>query len=213
MAYYPKSQIKTNLYSSGEYNLKTTNESYIGFYYETSNGKRYTGKFPNSSIFSDIELYLNPDIIFENGKITKIDSVGVPPPNKITIQNQPSKYYVDSTPTIRERSLPLPSITLPTEQDYKNGRMIRYFSKKRNELIYLEVSLQTYQYLSSGTQSIAWDLYDSTQMYWIIKGFDKQQTYDYNINLVKDIEKRKKWYGFSKFLKEDYTKYYKNLSS
>ena len=52
MAYYPKSQIKTNLYTSGgEYSLTPSNylspqNSYIGYYYRLSNGKIYTGKTP-----------------------------------------------------------------------------------------------------------------------------------------------------------------------
>ena len=48
MAYYPKSQIKTNLYTNGEeLILSNTNEDYIGYYYEISNGDKFTGKYPN----------------------------------------------------------------------------------------------------------------------------------------------------------------------
>ena len=47
MQYYPKSQIKTNLYTNGnELILSTTNNAYQGYYYEISNGKKYTGKTP-----------------------------------------------------------------------------------------------------------------------------------------------------------------------
>ena len=45
--YYPKSQIKTNLYTNGnQYILSTTKEPYIGPYYEISSGDKYTGKNP-----------------------------------------------------------------------------------------------------------------------------------------------------------------------
>jgi hypothetical protein len=45
--YYPKSQIKTNLYSNGgDYVLSTTQEAYKGYYYLISNGKAYTGRTP-----------------------------------------------------------------------------------------------------------------------------------------------------------------------
>ena len=48
MTYYPKSQIKTNLYTNGEeLILSNTNEDYIGYYYEISNGDKFTGKYPN----------------------------------------------------------------------------------------------------------------------------------------------------------------------
>ena len=49
MAYYPKSQIKTNLKTSGdEFILSSTKEKYIGFYYEVSNGDKFSGKTPES---------------------------------------------------------------------------------------------------------------------------------------------------------------------
>ena len=45
--YYPKSQIKSNLYTNGEeYINSITNITYRGYYYELSNGKSYTGKTP-----------------------------------------------------------------------------------------------------------------------------------------------------------------------
>ena len=48
MLYYPKSQIKSNLFTNGnEYILSPTKEEYKGFYYEISNGNKFTGKNPN----------------------------------------------------------------------------------------------------------------------------------------------------------------------
>jgi hypothetical protein len=45
--YYPKSQIKTNLYTNGSELVTTTNNQlYQGYYYETSNGQLFTGKNP-----------------------------------------------------------------------------------------------------------------------------------------------------------------------
>ena len=39
MPYYPKSQIKTDLYTNGdEYISSSTQEVYIGYYYEISTG-------------------------------------------------------------------------------------------------------------------------------------------------------------------------------
>ena len=46
--YYPKSQIKTNLYTNGgEFALAKDNSEYTGDYYITSNGRKFTGKNPN----------------------------------------------------------------------------------------------------------------------------------------------------------------------
>ena len=64
MAYYPKSQIKNNLYSEGEYILSTTKVSYTGYYHELSNGKKYTGKNPQDNPI--IELILSPNFTLED---------------------------------------------------------------------------------------------------------------------------------------------------
>jgi hypothetical protein len=46
--YYPKSQIKTNLYTNGdEYVIELTKSPYSGYYYLTSTGIAYTGKTPD----------------------------------------------------------------------------------------------------------------------------------------------------------------------
>ena len=46
--YYPKSQIKTNLYTNGdEYVIESTQIPYTGYYYLTSTGKAFTGKTPD----------------------------------------------------------------------------------------------------------------------------------------------------------------------
>jgi len=49
--YFPKSQIKPNLYTSGnEFALESDpTTSYVGFYYEISTGEVFTGKTPQDS--------------------------------------------------------------------------------------------------------------------------------------------------------------------
>ena len=47
--YYPKSQIKTNLYTNGEdFFLTSTGERYTGFYHMISSNQFFTGKTPNT---------------------------------------------------------------------------------------------------------------------------------------------------------------------
>lgn len=49
MPYYPKSQVKTSLYTNGgEYVLITTGANYKGYYYLISTGKKYVGKIPTN---------------------------------------------------------------------------------------------------------------------------------------------------------------------
>jgi hypothetical protein len=218
MPYFPKSQIKPNLYTNGdEFSISSTRQPYKGFYYEISSGQKYTGKTPGDGL-NQLLISISP---FEPGNIDG-DTENK---NQILILNQLYENFPDTPDSniiysnsrnqnsSSTRSLPSPSITLPTPQDYENGKMVRYFAKKTNELRYLEISKQTYTDLNSRSSNIAWDLYEPVQIQWIISGFEKQQVNDYNTIIVRDIERKKKWNGFSKFLKEDYTKYYKNLSA
>ena len=155
MTYIPKSQIKTNLYTNGgEYILSTTEDDYKGYYYQTSNGNKYTGKSPQSSpnILLQIqeESYLSPPI--ENPKTT------------ITVFMEVWDYSPESNPQVRSplynmfgitRQVPPPNITIPTSKDYKLGKFVRYFAKKNNENIYLEINKETYTLLKSQDTKIS----------------------------------------------------------
>jgi len=47
MPYYPKSQIKTNLYAeSGKFVKASDNTPYVGYYWQTSQGEYWSGKTP-----------------------------------------------------------------------------------------------------------------------------------------------------------------------
>lgn len=231
--YFPKSQIKPNLYTSGKETItlyldRFYQQVYSGYYYEISNGKKYTGRTPGDG--QNILLYERPK------NFAALDPTNGPyetehPKNglvEVVIETVPTdddgnpidgeqlneKYLrIQGDRTSLPKLIPTSNLTFPTPQDYKNGKMLRYFAKKTNELRYLEISKQTFQLLNSRDNRILWSLYEPVQLQWIISGFEKQQVNDYNTIIVKDVERKKKWNGFSKFLKEDYTKYYKNLSA
>lgn len=195
--YYPKSQIKSNLYTNGgEYILSTTKEEYKGYYYEISNGNKYTGKTPQDG--PNIYLTSITSTLYNNAP--PIDNNNIPDSNIYTVGEPHST-------TLPTRSLPLYNPTLPTDQDKSLGVFSRYFCKKTNELIYLEINKQTYTNLISKSSTIAWDLYIPLTTLWYIKG-NKEKTYKANKGLITLIEQRQQWYGFSQYLKEDFLKYY-----
>jgi hypothetical protein len=192
--YYPKSQIKTNLFTNGgEYILSTTREDYKGYYYEISNGEKYTGKTPQDT---PTVLLIQPQSLLQNSFTTKPES------SLKIITVIPSL-----TPTLPTRSLPQYNPTIPTQQDKDLGVFSRYFCKKTNELIYLEINKQTYDQLNNKNPNIAWDLYIPQLVLWQIKG-NQEQTYLANKNNVSLLEQKQKWYGFSQYFKEDFSKYY-----
>jgi hypothetical protein len=198
MQYYPKSQIKTNLYTNGnELILSTTNNAYQGYYYEISNGKKYTGKTPKDGP----NILLSPqqsNLIIENPPSTS-------PPEIFPIQIP--EYIIQNTPTVR--SIPLFNPTLPTDQDKQNGQFNRYFCKKTNELKYLEIDKETYTKLQAKDSKIAWDLYEPASLLWVIKG-TQENVFNTNKASVFKIEQNQRWNGFSQYFKENYSKYYES---
>jgi hypothetical protein len=209
--YYPKSQIKTNLYTNGgEYILSTTNQPYKGYYYEISTGKKYSGKFPKDTLdilllsTSDKETTSPPGNAFinDNGEIEYSD---VLPLNEIILNIEPP--IPTNKSLFINRSLPIFNPTLPTEQDKQNGQFVRYFCKKTNENKYLEIDKDTYQKLQLQDPKIAWDLYNPSQIIWQIKG-DKTQVYSTNKGSTAIIEQQRKWYGFTQWFQDKFLKYY-----
>jgi len=206
--YYPKSQIKTNLFTNGkEYILSTTKKEYKGYYYEISNGNKYTGKSPQEG--NNI-LLLSPDTIFFDINTSiltpEADSLTSPVNNLIipqdTIPNQ-------SLPPIR--SLPKFNPTTPTTQDQQNGQFNRYFCKKNNEIRYLEIDKNTFLQLQKKNPRIAWDLYTPVSLTWQITG-NKEQVYRSNKASAIAIEQNLKWYGFSQYFQDKFLKYYTPLT-
>jgi hypothetical protein len=195
--YYPKSQIKTNLYTSGkEYSLTTTKEEYIGYYYEISTGQQFTGKNPQDG--PNISLQSSdsyPNSLIENQPI----------PTEEIIALNSTDYIPTNIPIVR--SIPLFNPTLPTPQDNQNGQFNRYFCKKNNETRYLEIDQNTYKQLKNRDPKIASDLYTPIIVLWITQG-NQTQVFNSNKATVQAIETNAKWGGFSQYFQDKFLKYY-----
>jgi len=210
MAYYPKSQIKTNLYTSGgEYSLTpskypSAQTSYVGYYYKLSNGKVYTSKNPTDGVHQRLYLIEYPinNILIENQ--------GDPDSNliELNLEQLTSQYNnISKTTLFKNRLLPFYNPTTPTQTDYELGVFTRYFCKKNNELRYIEIDQKTFNNLSAKSTNIAWDLYSPISTLWYITG-DKTTVAKANKGLVNLIETQQKWYGFPQYFKDQYLKYY-----
>jgi hypothetical protein len=210
MAYYPLSQITPNLYTNGDEFIYTTGEPYIGYYYKVSNGNFFTGRTPNSTL-GNIEIIRNtlqnnitPSVLYQETSINIINasnaSADIDPEvieyNTIT----KSIYTLDIL-------LPYYNPQLPTQQDYQNTEFTRYFCKKTNEIIYIEINKDQYDKLSIKNPQILWQLYLPFNITWQLTG-DKQQVAKVNRNMVELTSFRLKLPSFNLYIKEDYTKYY-----
>ena len=193
--YYPKSQIKPNLYTNGkEYILSTTGEEYKGYYFQTSTNQYYSGKSPNQKP----NILLNPIIDSEDTISTNTN--GLNPPKIITLQNTIST-------TLPTRAIPAFNPNPPSQQEKTNGQYTRYFCKRNNELKYIEIDLNTFTLLSTHSPQIAWDLYTPASVLWQIQG-NKNTVYVSNQASVYSIEKKLQWHGFSQYFQGQFLKYY-----
>jgi hypothetical protein len=210
MSYYPKSQIKSNLYTNGGEFTTTKNQissppMYVGHYYKISTGAIYTGRTPMDK--PNLRLYPVQDRAYdEAGNI--FEDI----PNVITYDYFSTAIQYSTIKNINLdaiRFIPTFNPTLPTDQDKQNGQFNRYFCKKTNELKYLEIDKETYNQLQSKDPKIAWDLYEPASLLWVIKG-NQKTVFNTNKTSVFKIEQNQKWYGFSQYFKENYLKYYQS---
>jgi hypothetical protein len=194
--YFPKSQIKPNLFTNGgEYILSTSLEEYKGYYYKVSNGKYFTGKNPQQSPNIEIISIQSP---------IQTNQLPFNPPLEITLE--PEFEYNPNIPP-QTRSIPQFNPIPPTTLEKQNGQFTRYFCKRNNELKYIEIDLDTYTLLSTQSSQIAWDLYTPSALTWQIQG-DKNTVYASNQSSVYLVEKTQTWHGFSQYFKGNFLKYY-----
>jgi len=202
MAYYPKSQVQTNQYAEPGKLLKEDFTPYTGYYWENSQGEIWSGKTPqdlpsvklipafdpeNNELQPPIESYSISIVVSDDDQYNNIK--GISP-------GDPSNYQI----------IPPFFQTYPTQQDYQIGEFRRYFCKKSNELIYLEISKKIYDLLVIKDPQILWQLYFPFEIPWTLTG-DKQQAARTNRNIVLLTQTRLSLPKFDLYLKEDYLKY------
>ena len=219
--YFPKSQIKTNLYTNGEdFVLSTTKSKYVGYYWTNSSGKYYSGKTPDDR--PNIEL-IHVSSVSQNTSIIpgSNTSLGV---NVLSLDNTAfidTQYGVKYGNTFAYAGLkniniynnptvliPYYTPTTPTTQDYQNGEFRRFFCKKTNEILYIEINQEQFSKLVSKDSQIEWPLYQPFNIPWKLTG-DKDQVAKTNKNITELISFRQKLPRFADYLRFNFLKYYK----
>jgi hypothetical protein len=212
MSYTPLNRIQTNLFTAGgEYYVLSTKQIYQGYYYRLYNGKIFTGKTPDDYQTAELAVYnsneiqnlnTNPQQLLKQS-VTALDTEVILPgiSTYLTIVGTP----IENPPVLKAPTTYFPQ---PTPQQYQVGEFLRYFAKKTNELLYIEITKETYVSLKSQDSGYAWQFYLPFQLPWQISG-DKMMVAKTNRNMVLLTEQRLKIKGLQQFLQEDYTKFYK----
>jgi hypothetical protein len=200
--YYPLSQITTNLNTNGgEFVYANNLQNYKGDYYKTSKGEYFTGKTPQDGLNELLiikSMEGNIEFIPQNDIISYINTGDFEVNNYLNITSQ--SPIASSIPTY--------SATLPTLQDYQNTEFRRYFCKKTNEIIYLEISKETYDKLVAQDSQIEYSLYIPFYLPWQLTG-EREQVYKTNKNITELASVRQNLPMLSEYLKMDFSKYYK----
>ena len=201
--YYPKSQITTNLYTNGDRLMyKSNNTPYIGYYWTTSTGKTYTGRTPQDTPTEEL-IPLSIPRSSQNPIVQEATF------NNIESSVNPSlKAYSTLIPSPSSLFIPTYYQPQPTQQDYQIGEFRRYFVKKTNEILYIEVSKETYEAILNKDSKWVWYDYFAFNIPWQITG-DKLQVAKTNNNIVDLTMKNLILPKFNLYLRDDYTKFYK----
>ena len=218
--YYPKSQIKTNLYTNGdEYVIELTQSPYTGYYYLISTGRAFTGRTPddrpNQELIKvepvikdegDFLTVIRPSIttIFSSHNPGAIDAVTSLDYNAAINYAQLKNINIYNPPV---KLLPYYNPTLPTSQNYQIGEFQRYFCKKTNEILYIEINKEQFDKLVAKDPQIEFSLYQPFTITWVLTG-DKEQVARTNKNIVDLAMIKQKLPRLADYLRFDYTKYY-----
>ena len=230
--YFPKSQIKTNLYTNGdEFSILGNNTFYIGYYYSVSNGKFYTGKNPNSGenfeLFSNTSLFtnnLNSDSpLIDNEDINEIEvnivkstdegdfdaDSTVDIPEKVDWkENQENNYkYYNLAQTTNRLVPPKINPSQPITEETNNGIYQRYYVKDILNTSYYEISKETFKSMAT-SDLYALDLFDA-----IVLSFKIGRENDgFNHYQMITAELKFNWVGFASISPFNPTQDYLNTS-
>jgi len=201
--YYPKSKIIPDQYTNGgELVYYSTKLFYVGYYHILANNQIFTGKNPtdgkpqllvfptqtnltpheaqDNPIIDEVENFITPDSNFEYDLIRTKNNIQQPP----SILLEPK--YIQPYPTY-------PSF-------------IRYFAKRTNNSVFIEIDKSTFDKLTSKDKAYNWPMYVAFELPWTTGGASTNTISSINKGIVEMTELRLKLYGLSKYI-TDYTEF------
>lgn len=224
--YYPKSRIVEGLYTNGgEFMYKINNELYVGYYHKFYNGKTFSGKTQKASPKQEIipvigNLNSNVDKLYILNTDTKVALfLGDPDPIvDISKWNQSEiiKYLkLKGLPTNEDNPRKVPQIHYPqpTDKDYENRTIKRYFAMKTNERdIFIEISKDVYKKLKDQDKKWMWERYQIFTIIWTIVGETESQVEETNRNILYLKQREIRRSGLIAYLRGNCSKFFKSIS-
>ena len=205
LRYYPSFAVIPNLKSrTGQFLLNGV--PYTGTYYETVDGEFFTGPNPEVGPSEPLQKIISfteaPGLNSLNvSDRSKVDFAIRSNISSTRIPGKPNSYYPQ-----------------PTEDDYKKGYLIRYFTKKENERGFItEIDEAEYNSIVNGTADYDISIYQTTKILWKITGpLRNTRKSQYNvIPGIIDTNERlavaadKEFLGIVEWIGGDYSRYAK----
>jgi len=201
--YYPKTKIIPDQYTNGnELVYLHTNTVYQGYYHILANGRIFTGKNSNDGIPRELER-ITPGT---ERTLSSVEITALPIEDLYQMEPSNTEYdriRIKTTGQTAVKTLKEPQYSIPTPA-YPS--FIRYFVKRVNNNIYLEINKGTYESLISKNSLYNWPAYFPFSLPWTTVGSSKQAIYTINRDIVLLTEQRLNLYGFSQYI-TNYTEF------
>jgi hypothetical protein len=214
--YFPQSQIKTNLYTNGdEFVVKSTDQNYVGSYWKTSSGQFFSKKNPQDIPYEElIESITQPQPPEDqiSTSILNFTNTNISPSSTSYNLDYSSVRKYDllrgvdvNQPQVKK--IPLYYHPQPTLDDYKLGAFTRYFCKRTNQDIYIEINKETFNGLLNANPEYLFSLYTPFQITWTLTGTSSEEVSKVNLSVVSRIERELKFRGLVRYFK-NYSQFY-----
>jgi len=201
--YYPKSKIIANQYTAGEELVYlNTYIFYQGYYYIVADGRIYTGKNPNDGISKELQA-------IPTGKQRNTDNAEV---STLNIQDlteaEPSKLDYDDIRLNKGIENPFTSLIEPKYSlpNTNYPSFIRYFAKRTNGSVFIEINKDTYNKLASKDRLYNWPAYTVFTLPWTTAQASRSEIEAINTGIVYSTERSQKLYGLSQYI-TNYTEF------
>lgn len=157
MPYFPKSRIIENQKANPGEMQTPSGKEYTGPYYVTFDGKIFSGANP----YSPGSKPLVRSLLNKNEDDTNI----APDFNN-------DNYYALKPSNLAKLQDPTPYTPKPTDEDYRKGKITRYFARQRNgtQFKLMEIDQTTYDNLSNNRGGLNSSLWKVISIFWQISG-------------------------------------------
>jgi len=202
--YYPKSKIIPDQYTNGDKLIYASSKLlYTGYYHILANNQIFTGKNPTDG---NPQLLIFPSQIDSRPQSFQDIPIITDEPENYSFNDSGFDYDLIRTKNNIQpppTSLQEPKYTTPSVQ-YPS--FIRYFVKRTNNSVFIEIDKSTFNKLISKDKSYNWPMYIAFELPWTTGGASTNTINSINKGIVEMTELRLKLYGLSKYI-TNYTEF------